>query len=48
MPLSEDWLIPKVKIPAVEIPVEYPVANAVQMLWQERPISSGLVGKLEL
>jgi hypothetical protein len=37
--------VPKVKIPTVETPVEYPVANAVYYLQAEKPMSSGFMEK---
>lgn len=43
---EERWLIPTVELPMIETPVEYPVANAVFALWEENPISSGFMFKL--
>jgi len=41
-----EYEIPTVKIPSVEIEVEYPVANAVELLQAENPISSGFMAAL--
>jgi len=41
-----EWDIPTVNIPSVETPVEYPVANAVELLQSENPVSSGFLAKL--